>query len=168
MAGSISYRNILHLGVLIESQLKIDRPDYQLEPTSNPGEDSEHYIGLVQRIYKIRDVTLPNGTTGKTVDKFIGYIVYRFNEVRFRPKRMNLPVFSSIEVRDEDFNVLPIPIKIHFDKKKVTNEDPSYVAKADADAAQQGLGIAAALQAFWKGRLEIAYAAILNYIDSRP
>ena len=164
----ISYRNVLHLGVLIQSQLKADRPDYWLEVTSNPGEESEHYIGLVQRIYKMKSLTLKDGTPVKVIDKFVGYITYRFNEVRRSRKITSFPVFSSIEVRDEDFNPLATPIKVHFDKKKVLKEDPAYVAPADADAAQQGLGPRDALQAFWKGRLELAYAAILNYIDNRP
>jgi hypothetical protein len=60
--NDISYRNVLHLGVLIQSQLKADRPDYWLEVTSNPGEENEHYIGLVQRIYKMKKLTLANGT----------------------------------------------------------------------------------------------------------
>ena len=110
---NINYQDPLHLAVMVQGRLSVDRPDALVVITSNPGEDDKHYIALVQRVYSNKN----------DLNSFVGYITYRYREVRFRKKESYLPAFSSIEIRDADFNEYNPPVKIHFDPKKVQAED---------------------------------------------
>lgn len=163
-AVAINYGDFPQLSILLVSQLEKDREDVHLLPTGNPGEENDRYIGLVQQIRKGKDLD----RNGAVIGHVIGYVTYRLNEFRYRSKNECLPVFSSIEIRDASFAVLQPPIKIHFGRDKVIQDDPTFVANADAEAISLGLSGLERSQAFLKKRLNVAYDELLKYVDSRP
>ena len=118
------YGDPLLLAPLIKKKIEQDRPDALIALTSNPGKEADHYIGLALRVYQRRD----------NLSTFEGYIVFRFNEVKWRKKTTNLPEFSSIELRDHDFNEFNPPKKIHFHPVKVAAEEPYLEHRVLADA----------------------------------
>lgn len=157
---NINYQDPLHLAVMVQGRLSVDRPNALVVVTSNPGEDDKHYIGLVQRVYANKD----------ELRSFVGYITYRYREVRFRNKEVCLPTFSSMEIRDKDFKEYNPSVKIHFDPKKVEIEDNNLYQKANlaaAAAALPGGGVDENLlrDEVGKGAFDKAYAKILDLID---
>lgn len=118
------YGDPLYLATLLKQQIKEDRPDALVALTSNPGKEADHYIGLALRVYQRQD----------NLFTFKGYIVFRFNEVKWKRKTSNLPEFSSIELRDRDFNEFNPPKKIHFHPVKVAAEDPHLEHQVLVDA----------------------------------
>lgn len=157
----ISYQNPLHLAVMVQGRLSVDRPDALVVVTSNPGEDDKHYIALVQRVYSKKD----------DLNSFKGYVTYRFCEVKYKQKRSFLPELSSMELRNADFDEYNPPVKIHFHPRKVGSEDPQLYLEAGASTAGSGLQGAEANEFFaeelGKGAFEKAYAKILNLIDGK-
>lgn len=159
---SINYQDPLHLAVMVQGRLSVDRPHALVVITSNPGEDDKHYIALVQRVYSDKN----------DLNSFVGYITYRYREVRFRKKESYLPAFSSVEIRDADFNEYNPPVKIHFDPKKVKAEDTNLYQKANlaaVAAALPGGGVDDNLlrDEIGKGAFEKVYAKILDLIDHK-
>jgi hypothetical protein len=158
----INYQDPLHLAVMVQGRLSVDRPHALTVVTSNPGEDDKHYIALVQRVYSNKN----------DLSSFVGYITYRYREVRFRKKESYLPAFSSIEIRDADFNEYNPPVKIHFDPKKVQAEDGNLYQKANLTAvaaALPGGGVDDDLlrNEIGKGAFEKVYAKVLDLIDHK-
>lgn len=159
---NINYQDPLHLAVMVQGRLSVDRPHALTVVTSNPGEDDKHYIALVQRVYSNKN----------DLSSFVGYITYRYREVRFRKKESYLPAFSSIEIRDADFNEYNPPVKIHFDPKKVQAEDGNLYQKANLTAvaaALPGGGVDDNLlrNEIGKGAFEKVYAKVLDLIDHK-
>lgn len=159
---NINYQDPLHLAVMVQGRLSVDRPDALVVITSNPGEDDKHYIALVQRVYSDKN----------DLSSFVGYITYRYREVRFRKKEAYLPAFSSIEIRDADFNEYNPPVKIHFDPKKVKAEDSNLYQKANlaaVAAAFPGGGVDDNLlrDEIGRGAFEKAYTKVLDLIDHK-
>jgi hypothetical protein len=159
---NINYQDPLHLAVMVQGRLSVDRPHALTVVTSNPGEDDKHYIALVQRVYSNKN----------DLSSFVGYITYRYREVRFRKKESYLPAFSSIEIRDADFNEYNPPVKIHFDPKKVQAEDGNLYQKANLTAvaaALPGGGVDDDLlrNEIGKGAFEKVYAKVLDLIDHK-
>ena len=159
--ATINYQDPLHLAVMVQGRLSVDRPDALVIVTSNPGEGNEHYIGLIQRVYS-------NKNDLKT---FVGYIAYRYCEVKYKKKREHLPVFSSIELRNADFDEYKPSVKVHFLDYKVNNEDPKIYQEAETVVAASGLigDDAHKLLANEIGKrvFEKAYAKILDFIDHK-
>lgn len=159
--AKISYQNPLHLAVMVQGRLAVDRPNALVVVTSNPGEDDKHYIAIIQRVYADKD----------NLKTFVGYITYRFCEVKYKQKRTFLPELSSMELRDEDFNEYNPPVKIHFHPRKVGSEDPQLYLEAGASTAGSGLTGKEANEFFaeevGKGAFEKAYAKILDLIDGK-
>lgn len=159
---NINYQDPLHLAVMVQGRLSVDRPHALVVVTSNPGEDDKHYIALVQRVYSNKN----------DLSSFVGYITYRYREVRFRKKESYLPAFSSIEIRDADFNEYNPPVKIHFDPKKVQAEDSNLYQKANLTAvavALPGGGVDDNLlrNEIGKGAFDKVYAKVLDLIDHK-
>lgn len=159
---NINYQDPLHLAVMVQGRLSVDRPHALVVITSNPGEDDKHYIALVQRVYSNKN----------DLSSFVGYITYRYREVRFRKKESYLPAFSSIEIRDADFNEYNPPVKIHFDPKKVQAEDGNLYQKANLTAvaaALPGGGVDDNLlrNEIGKGAFDKVYAKVLDLIDHK-
>lgn len=159
--AKISYQNPLHLAVIVQGRLAVDRPNALVVVTSNPGEDDKHYIALIQRVYADKN----------NLQTFVGYITYRLCEVRFWRKRAFLPELSSMELRNADFNEYNPPVKVHFHRKKVELEDPQLYLEAGASTAGSGLQDKEAYEFFGeelgKGAFEKAYSKILDLIDGK-
>lgn len=157
--AKISYQDPLHLAVMVQGRLSVDRPGALVAVTSNPGESDKHYIAIVQRVYSAKS----------NLQTFVGYITYRFCEVRFWRKNAFLPRLSSMELRDCNFNEYNPPIKIHFHRDKVAKEDPQLYLEAGAAAAASGLSGEEADKLFeeeiGERAFEKAYAKILDLID---
>ena len=158
--NDVNYHNSVHLAAIIEGQLAQDRPNAIIVPTSNPGKDDEHYIGLVMRVY----------ADGSNLNTFKGYVTFRYCEVKRKAKVLFLPVLSSIELRDEDFNPFPTPVKIHFEPNKVQTEDALAWTQALTEANASGIVDLRQKEEFFmsklgEGRLNVAYEKILDLID---
>lgn len=159
--AKISYQDPLHLAVMVQGRLSVDRPNALVVATSNPGEDDKHYIAIIQRVYSNKD----------NLQTFAGYITYRLCEVRYKQKRNFLPRLSSMELRDCEFNEYKPPIKVHFHRDKVAKEDPQLYLEAGAATAESGLQGDEADRLFEEkiGELafEKAYAKILDLVDRK-
>lgn len=159
--AKISFQDPLHLAVMVQGRLAVDRPDALVVVTSNPGEDDKHYIAIIQRVYSDKN----------NLKTFVGYITYRLCEVKYRQKRTFLPELSSMELRDGDFNEYNPAIKVHFHPRKVGSEDPQLYLEAGASTAASGLQGKEANEFFaeelGKGAFEKAYAKILDLIDGK-
>lgn len=118
--GKIDYQNPIHLAVLIEGMLAVERPQALLVLTSNPGDKQESYNALVLRVYSNKN----------NLKSFVGYITFRYNAVQWWRKTEYLPTFSSIECRDHNFKPFPTPRKIHFAPLKTKQEDPAIYTQA--------------------------------------
>ena len=123
----------------IRAKVEALRPEAHFYVTCNPGtpkpgEPDEHYIALCERVYEfIGDQTTPYP------GRFVGYVTYRFNEVRRQDKRKYLPQLSSVEVRREDFSRFANG-KVHFCPDKVKAGDASLYSLAKANAAANPSG----------------------------
>lgn len=126
MGNEVNYQNPLHLAVIIEGMLAVERPQALLVLTSNPGDKSESYNALVLRVYR----------DANDLNSFVGYIAFRYNAVYRFKKTTALPTFSSIECRDYDFKPFPTPRKIHFDPRKAELESPQEWLQASFEASQ--------------------------------
>lgn len=159
--AKISYQNPLHLAVMVQGRLAVDRPNALVVVTSNPGEDDKHYIAIIQRVYADKN----------NLQTFVGYITYRFCEVKYKQKRAFLPELSSMELRDKDFNEYNPSVKIHFHPRKVGLEDAQLYLEAGASTAGSGLKGQEADEFFaeelGKGAFEKAYSKILDLIDGK-
>jgi len=158
--NDIDYQNAVHLAVIIEGQLSIDRPQAAVVPTSNPGCENEHYIGLVMRVYSDKS----------DLSTFRGYIAFRYCEVKYKTKVSYLPRFSSIELRNPDFDPFPTPVKVHFAPSKVKDDDGVQYADAVAEVANSGITAALEREALLhskigEGSLKKVYAKILDLVD---
>ena len=158
----VNYQNPLHLAAIIEGSLSVDRPNAHLAVTSNPGTDDDHYIALVQRVYRDK---------GCLAD-FAGYITYRFREVKRNRKTQYLPVFSSIEIRDYDFQPLNPPVKVHFNPDKAEKDDPAFFAAQQQSfipdpAKSEGENYIDFSQSLGKAALGLIYKSILDLVDGK-
>jgi len=124
----VDFQNPLCLALIIENNLLTDRPQALLDLTSNPGKADDHYIALTLRVYRNKD----------NLTDFAGYITFRYNEVRWRPKTLERPKFSSIEFRNPSFDCYVPEKKFHFLPKKVDPKNPNYI-KAETDATLAGI-----------------------------
>lgn len=132
MTELFDLRDPICLAIAIRAKVEALRPETHFYVTCNPGnqkpgEPDEHYIALCERVYEF--------------GRFVGYVTYRFNEVRRQDKRKYLPQLSSVEVRRDDFSRFPDG-KVHFFPDKVAVEDPSVysLAKVEATANPSGWG----------------------------
>lgn len=158
--SEVDYQNAVHLAAIIEGQLSTDRPDAAIMPTSNPGSESEHYIGLVMRVYSDKN----------NLHTFRGYITFRYCEVKRKAKISFLPLFSSIELRDTDFKPFPTPVKVHFAPLKVQTDDSIQYLDAVTEVANSGVTDAMEKEALFRSKigessLKKIYAKILDLID---
>lgn len=124
----VDFQDPICLALIIKNNLLTDRPKALLTLTSNPGREDDHYIALVLRVYRDKD----------NLTDFAGYITFRYNEVRWRPKTSACPKFSSIELRNPSFDCYVPAMKFHFLPKKVDPKSLSYV-KAERDATLAGI-----------------------------
>lgn len=153
-----NYQNPLHLAIIMEGQLEADRPDALLCVTSNPGEKDEHYNCLVLRVYSDKN----------DLNSFKGYVTFRYNEVKYRKKTEVLPEFSSIEIRDGQFNPFTPQRKIHFCLRKYGNDYPTDFANLAVQAsATPGDQTANLLQAVGQTALKKAYQLLLDLVDGK-
>lgn len=156
-----NYQNPIHLAVIIEGQLATDRPSALICPTSNPGDKNEHYNCLVFRVYSDKN----------DLNSFKGYLTFRYNEVYRKKKTQALPTFSSIEIRDSDFNSYVPPKKVHFDINKFMTDFPTQGAMLVVQASQAGgtsvEQLARLGQLVGESALKHLYPMLLNLIDGK-
>lgn len=89
--------------------------------TPNPGVDDERrFIHAVYRVYSNKN----------NLNSFKGYVTFRCNEVKYKKKTQALPDFSSIELRDSNFNSFVSNQKYHFYPAKIPAGSP-VLTKAD-------------------------------------
>ena len=159
MGSEVNYQNPLHLAVIIEGMLAVERPQALLVLTSNPGDKSESYNALVLRAYR----------NANDLTSFVGYIAFRYNAVYRAKKTTTLPTFSSIECRDYDFKSFPTPRKIHFDPRKAQSESPKEWAQASYDASLNPAGLNMDYFSNRLGELLLKKAKpmILDFIDGK-
>lgn len=158
---SISFQDPLHLAVMVQGRLAVDRPDALVVLTSNPGEEAEHYIALIQRVYSNKN----------DLTSFVGYITYRYRNVEHWSKRKFLPKFSSMELRGQNFDAYNPPVKFHFREDLIGSEDPVIYIEAGAATAGSGL-TGDDKDRFFREQIgervfDKAYSKILDLIDGR-
>ena len=157
----IDFQDSLSLALIIKNNVAQDRPNALIAVTSNPGTKDDHYIAFVQRVY----------ADANDLNSFVGYISYRYKEVRRKSKRSFLPEFSSIEILNPDFKSYDPPRKFHFHVEKVDQANQSYLS-ALADLALSGIVDKNAQDEYFAQRLgeyvlAEAYQDILGLIDRR-
>lgn len=157
----VDFQNPICLALIIENNLSMDRPQALLDLTSNPGKEDDHYIALTLRVYRDKD----------NLTDFAGYITFRYNEVKWRPKTLMRPKFSSIELRNQSFDCYDPAKKFHFLPRKVDPKDPNYI-KAEADATLAGITGDVASSDYFAQQLGCyvltdAYHALLDLIDGK-
>ena len=168
MTTEFDLRDILCLAIAVRAKVHSLRPELEFYPTCNPGNAKpgisvdEHYIALCERVYEYRDMV-----STPWPGRFIGYVTYRCNEVRYKSKQLYLPEISSVEVRKADFSTF-LDGKVHVSNEKVLKEDPNLVSQATAlvTANPSGRGIAFDLaQEVTKRRLPLIVDKIIQMVD---
>ena len=157
----IDFQDSLSLALIIKNNVAQDRPNAVIAVTSNPGTSDDHYVALVQRVY----------ADGNDLNSFVGYISYRYKEVRRKSKRSFLPEFSSIEILNPDFQSYNPPRKFHFHVDKVDQANPSF-QQAFADLASSGITDKDAQDKYFAQKLgeyvlTEVYQEVLGLIDRR-
>ena len=160
----VDYQDPLAIALMIKANLSQDRPNALVVLTSNPGQNKDHYIALVQRVYADKN----------DLNSFVGYITYRYNDVKRKAKKTFLPEFSSIEIRDSDFYLFDPPLKTHFFPAKVEQTDPQRYASAEAvtsanlnSAVSQAMRDDYLAQTIGQDALMEVYDNVLALIDGR-
>ena len=138
MQAKFDWGDPVCLALLLRQAVTAKNPNVEFYATCNPGNPKtgaadEHYIALCERVYE-KDPANPNG-----IGRFVGYVTYRFNEVKYHSKLNTLPELSSIEVRKDDFSRFTDG-KVHFCPRKVQAVEPAVFAAASTKATDPTTG----------------------------